>query len=339
MELSSAIDSEWASLVLLSLWDGLRSTNDYNRPHVKAALKELLQSPIPGNSRSLEDLALLIDLCDVEKRQVLKNIAEMWDVTGEQHARFMISGDSLPTTTDARSLARNFKNSIHSISGILSGQSSPHDLFPSQNFPHLSMLPNTGHGREVWKEIQIRLALVLRFYEASMDDQLGAVPKSSKIQLHSSVDQARFIDSDTIESTVININEEITNYPVVEQHGAYWSSPWLLLDSLAPWLLQKFQQSDFRQKIVSQVFEDKVVDLFRECGFEAGPVSEKGVWKTQFGAKPLGDAEEMPGEIDVLALRWDAFFLIECKPIYSMGEPRNIAEKIGTLDNEWLPRL
>ena len=72
--------------------------------------------------------------------------------------------------------------------------------------------------------------------------------------------------------------------------------------------------------------------MFRDHGFEAGPVNDKGVWITGDGESRrhhLSD-ERIPGQIDVLAegKTRKQFILMECKSMYPMAKTTGIAEKL-----------
>lgn len=95
------------------------------------------------------------------------------------------------------------------------------------------------------------------------------------------------------------------------------------------------------KRLVSEPFEISVNDLFRQYGFLAGNVSDRGGWATQEGQILLTHerGEGSPGEIDSLAYHreCDLVILAECKVIsgpFQASRMRNIARKLGNSDAE-----
>jgi len=109
--------------------------------------------------------------------------------------------------------------------------------------------------------------------------------------------------------------------------------------NLSPRSQVRLSDNVFRE-LISEPFEESVIELFRVHGFLAGRVSPKGVWVTQNGSVLLYNLTQMiPGEIDMLAFHEpsSAVVIIECKVIsgpFHVNSMRNILRKLGPLDQE-----
>jgi len=337
-ELASKIDSDWASIVLLALWNTLREPEEAVRPHVKRALELLNKTSAVGSSRALTDVAELISSCWLTHEAGMIELAPFWEsAEPARTVKLVISGHGLPTAVDAQTLMSDPGRSLAAIAEVLLHDADPAELFPPENFPHLSQLPASGEAISIWEALFLRVSVIMRLVPFEPD--LAPLSEQFSIQIHSESGKSRVLAFPEIRSLLINHEEDITAYPVVELSGVFWSSSHLLADSLAPWLLAAIQRTKLRERVISQPFEDKVVELLRAHGFKAGSVDEKGTWRTQVGQERLYGEEDLPGQIDVLASRHDSLFVLECKSIFSMGRIRNIAEKLGPETHDWRGKL
>ena len=118
----------------------------------------------------------------------------------------------------------------------------------------------------------------------------------------------------------------------ISEYGDFVTSPVLIADSINYFIekhLFSYQTHDTDIKLPSKVikavafknaisepFEQKFIEYFRNLGFTAGHVSEKEVWKTQNGNIDMKSSNSnLYGEIDVLAYpkNLEMLLLIECK--------------------------
>lgn len=338
VELAAGIDSDWASIVLLAFWNSLRGPKEIVRPHVKRALELLQQRSRTGSSRALTDVAELISSCWLSHEADAMELAPIWTSTvPDQTVTILISGSSLPTAIDAVSLMSDISRSIAAIAEVISNKTDPGELFPANRFPHLSKLPATGEAGPIWLALYLRISLIIRL--APFEPELAPISETFSTQIYSELGSSSVLGYPEIRSLLLNHEEEIAAYPVVDSVGVCWSSSYLLADSIAPWLLAEIQRTSLRERVISQPFEDKVVELLRVHGFKAGSVDDNGTWTTQAGKERLHCDERLPGQIDVLATRDDTVFVLECKSIFSMGRIRNIAEKLGPDSHDWRTKL
>lgn len=337
-ELAAGIDSDWASIVLLAYWNSLREPTEPVRPHAKRALGLLRSTSDTGSSRALNDVAQLIATCWLSHEANAIELAPIWESKdSDQAVSILISGSSLPTAIDAVSLMSNPHSSLLAIAEIISRKTDPESLFTTEEFPHLSQLPAAGEAGPIWLGLYLRISLIIHL--APLEPDLAPISEQFSTQFYSELGGSRALGYPEIRSMLLNLDEDIAAYPVVESAGVCWSSAYLLADSIAPWLLSAIQLTNLREQAISQPFEDKVVQLMRAHGFKAGSVDDKGTWSTQSGKERLHCGERLPGQIDVLATRDDAVFVLECKSIFSMGKIRNIAEKLGLDGHDWRTRL
>lgn len=337
-ELAASIDSDWASVVLLAVWNSLRDPTEPARPFVKRALELLQRMPDKGSSRALVDVANLVSACWLSHEADMTDLAPIWQSSDpDQTVAILISGASLPTTADALSLMNDVHGSIRAVAEILSLQSDPGELFSAEDFPHLSRLPASGEARPIWLALYLRMSLIIRL--APFEPDIAPLSEQFSTQVYSETGESIVLGHAEITSLLISREDEVAAYPVISSAGVCWTSCYLLADSLAPWLLAAIQQTTLREHVISQPFEDKVVSLLRSHGFRAGSVDDKGTWTTQWGKERLRGDERIPGQIDVLATRDDGVFVLECKSIFSMGRIRNIAEKLGPDSHSWRTTL
>jgi hypothetical protein len=93
------------------------------------------------------------------------------------------------------------------------------------------------------------------------------------------------------------------------------------------------------ERFYSGPFEKKIIDLFRQHGFEAGEVSKKGAWKLLAGPLLVRSSETMPGQIDLLAIvpLEKVIVIADCKMFKSSNSRtvlRNRLDKVGDKDSE-----
>lgn len=336
-ELADDIDEEWANLVLLALWDSRRGEKDEIRAHAKNALCFLAAKNTYGSSRSLDDLARLVSLCLMEHEYRSEEIGDNWrsDEPGG-YVVIDISGAGLPTAVDVRALFDGFEKNLQSMCRVVSLGVDPACLFSAEQFPHLSKIPAKGPGKQIWRELLLRLwvLMLLSMPDLPGEDGIVMIPDGSSFQLALEGGEFIVFQKEEVESCLsLRKGSGPTAYPVVRSGGRLWTSRWLLMDSIAPWLCEKIEEDKgLRQVAISQPFENEVVEMFRDHGFEAGPVNDKGVWITGDGESRrhhLSD-ERIPGQIDVLAedKTRKQFILMECKSMYPMAKTTGIAEKL-----------
>ena len=197
----------------------------------------------------------------------------------------------------------------------------------------------TGEGHAIWLALYLRLSLIVHVLRPPSKPQIEPILEGFYTQIYNEIGESTVLGYPEVRSLLLWHEGEIAAHPVVESAGSLWTSPYLLMDSLAPWLLREIQRTTLREQVISQPFEDNVVQLLRDHGFKAGPVNERGTWTTQEGTEHLHCDEPLPGQIDVLAVRDDGVFVLECKSIFSMGALRNIAEKLGPNSHDWRGKL
>lgn len=336
-ELVETIDSEWSAPVLLAAWDSLRSESREEsavRPHIKNALELLLHSSSTGPKRSLSELASLVSACWLLQEETTRSAAPHWSY-GEVLVE--ISGQNLTTAKDAEGIVKNgLLETIQSIASILTYKTNPSSVLPRNLFPHLALMPATGEARQIWRSLYLRLSLIIHTSNGTVEPGIQPISDYFTSQIYSPTDVSDIFNIKDAETLLLPPGGDMAAYPVVQGAGTLWTSSYLLLDSIAPWLLQAIEKSKrLRKRVISQAFEDLVVEILRTSGFEAGPVTDKGVWCFGSAKKRIGDPEDLAGEIDVLAIRDSDVFLLECKSIYSMGRFNNIAEKLAPSTYEW----
>lgn len=337
-ELAAKLDPDWAIPILMTTWNRLtEDEEDPNHPirgHVKRALEEVLRLG-GGYSRSNADLANLISLGWIR----LEEDANDWFSDRRAEVWFTVQGRALPTARDARALLRAIgppHYSIHRVAEIITGNADPADIFSHHiPAPHLARLPGAGTApTRIWRGILARLQLFESLVQHYGHDRgLVAVPERVFFQLFSNDDAVIFTPDDIrdlIETPRGQTDVDVTSNPVIKANGIWWTSSYLVTDSIAPWLLRQLETSELRQSVISAVFEDEVVGLLREHGYQAGSVSKAGCWSTQMGKVQLGSGPGEAGEIDVLATRGNLTLVLECKSPFPMSNPRNLVERLAS---------
>jgi hypothetical protein len=96
------------------------------------------------------------------------------------------------------------------------------------------------------------------------------------------------------------------------------------------------------EKLLSQPFESRVIELFREAGFVAGEVTKSGSWRTQHEAVQLTAGTGLTGQIDVLAWHPGGRLIVgECKVLLMATTEAALSnqwQKIGPADTEGFRR-
>ena len=339
--IAATLDHDWATLVLLSLWDSLRGEDQPDRPAVKRALGVLLDGGVgQGSSRAIDRLASLIHLCQRDYESELEELAASWDAHSQQGLIFGIFGADLPTTKDSKALVAGLAESVTGVARVLLEHGRPSDFFPESKFPHLSRLPGADELPGLWRGLYVRLGIMQRLALPWDGTQIMPVSKGFATQLGDELGHFISFTPDDVDTHIASHRRDIAASPFVKSRCHYWTSAFLLMDSLAPWLLEQVQGTSFREHVISQAFEDKVVTLLRDYGFTAGSVNDKGTWITQDGPMSLGVTQLPPGQIDVLATGSRGILMAECKSIYSLGIPQNIVKKLSPEDvSGWRTKL
>lgn len=133
----------------------------------------------------------------------------------------------------------------------------------------------------------------------------------------------------------------------------YVTSFFLILDSLGNYIESSIMgyhgpsvrlSEKFRKKFISDHFENKVVQKFRDAGFISGGVETNGEWKVGESAISLKThGNSLKGEVDVLAYHpgKNILVLLECK-VYELpsspNQMRNLLKKFGEGDKAKLNR-
>lgn len=99
------------------------------------------------------------------------------------------------------------------------------------------------------------------------------------------------------------------------------------------------------QRTISAPFEEDVCSIFRNYGFIAGKVTDKGVWNANNNTVNLKmySKTNIPGEIDVLAYdkKRMLIWVCECKVLsypFTINRMQNILSKLDTTDDEGFHR-
>lgn len=139
----------------------------------------------------------------------------------------------------------------------------------------------------------------------------------------------------------------------ISEYGDFVTSPVLIADSINYFIekhLFSYQTHDTDIKLPSKVikavafknaisepFEQKFIEYFRNLGFTAGHVSEKEVWKTQNGNIDMKSSNSnLYGEIDVLAYpkNLEMLLLIECKVLNEAEDTHSYKNLIVKLKDD-----
>ena len=352
--LCSKLDHDWALSTLIETWaisvwnnnETLNAANVANwRASIKATIGVVQSNTVEGEAQSIERLKELIALVHVEL--VLPLIEDGADIS--QH------GSNIPTTQDIKYLnCVGWRYSLSGITRLLDepSESTVNKVFPKSKAPHLNRLPLTEEGCEILKQLAARAAVFLYGGTVTGPDmhRLFSISGRSFSQFYC---DDRLISSFTYTQLVDILTDrrndsdgELTANPFFIIDGHICTSPVLILDSLAPWLLSEVENSEsLRQIVISNVFEDKVLEAVRSAGIRANTIEDSGSWKIYSDPVYVPETNSWtykeasidlakyytkpPGEIDIVAFNGDSYMLIECKSIYTLGRINNIREKLA----------
>lgn len=132
----------------------------------------------------------------------------------------------------------------------------------------------------------------------------------------------------------------------ISPYGDFATCPILIGDSINDFLEGQIFDYSFRtpkinlpkgvfKNAFSEPFENLIIEILREAGFETGHVSEAGVWKTQRGDIVLdaGDGIDLFGEVDALAYseELNLAILAECKVLNDVRDYRSYKNIVAKL--------
>lgn len=348
--LCAKLDRNWAIVVLIEAWslslsECSEATNASEwRPAIKNAIAILQKSTIEGEAKSVEKLK---ELVYSSYSQLASSIDEVYFVATQ-------NGSDIPTTQDIKYLlAAGFHNAPNMIGRAIDSpiNSVVEELFPSSEAPHLNRLPFKKEGIDILRQLAARIFVALHgaakdpedAYELFLldDNYFSQVYDGDQLILSFTYDQL----ADTVTKRANDSNGEITANPFFVVGNSICSSCALIIDSLAPWLLSAIQNSvSLRQEVISNVFEEKVLRALLSSGFSGGTVEESGSWRVYNASEAASELElksspielhnlsegfrKPPGEIDILAITGDSLLMIECKSLFTLGNMRNIKEKL-----------
>jgi hypothetical protein len=326
----------------------------------------LLTSERNGSSRAYASLRQLLRACQDEAASEASRASSGWSAALEEVSplsgsdllvRVELTGEHMQTARDANGLLDlGFARSLRVLASVLNGVGDPALL--RDHAPHLALVPPVGPGREIWLGVYLRLALLVsieRFNPRGDGGSLAVLPQEF-------YNQGFFGDSAGESSVVLTSqdirrlavpagaelgpmgDEAVVANPLIPAGDYYVTSRAIVLDSIAPWLMANIERSGFWQQAVGDVFEAEVQSLLRAHGFVAGEVTQGGHWRhgsTDPGAVEIarrlaghGARSGLSGQIDVLAVRDDAIFVLECKSISTMARAMNTTGKLSPEDQD-----
>lgn len=353
--LCSKLDHNWALGVLIETWamslwnnnnEAFNSTDIVNwRAAIKTTISVLQKNTVRGGAQSIKQLKELIEVVHVELVFPLVDN----EISISQH------GSNIPTAQDIKYLNNvGWRDTISRIVRLLDEPSEAviNKVFPKSKTPHLNKLPLNEEGFEILEQLAARAAILLNGAITTYPNlhRLFSISERSFSQIYR---DDQLISSFTY-AQLVNIlterrndsNGELTANPFFMIDGHVCTSPVLILDSLAPWLLSEIENSEtLRQITISNVFEDKVLEAVHSVGILANTVEDSGSWKVYNEAVYVPETNSWtykkasidlskyytkpPGEIDIVAISGDSYMLIECKSIYTLGRINNIREKLA----------
>ncbi|BBH70684.1 hypothetical protein ACTI_73690 [Actinoplanes sp. OR16] len=357
--IAAELDSAWAIPLLVLAWDGTLS--GYGGPQIRPAIKEaihaLKKTMETGSSRSEQKVSDLIVACamKIEERASLLEGRAGVEGSDELVAMLRVTGAKLHTSPDVNTLlSGGLGRALGIISGVLSERIHPPDL--ADELPLLSRLPMTPATREIWHGIYLRLLLPILLEDVDSDSasnlKISRYPFNwaSIIQATGQMTPA-VINNDDIQRSLSldspppdNVaDSHLTAYPIHRIQERFVTSIALILDSIAPWLQIQIENHQLGEKMISKPFEDQVIATMRRKGFIAGEVTDGGVWEhgcdhpsesiSQISKALRAAAKaQQVGQIDVLAVRTDGIFLIECKTMAGTGSVYSMSRRSITGD-------
>ncbi|MCJ2195364.1 hypothetical protein MUG60_12065 [Kaistella montana] len=377
-----ALDREWALAHLLGVWSSYNrnsekpncrdisqsSMNIHNRECVKESMiRVALHSN--GSRRSNGILSALVLKTREELLCSFEENAQYWPSTGGQ---LLIRGSDLPMAIDAQFLVKNLTNiSIPKLTQIILGNLTWREAFSGTDAVHLAQIPEGKFGDSVARGLYARclmmFCVMLNSVKSIMSDSqvdgvdghdvISITPNAIYAMIYDNFDQAPIVDADYVRDELLYIPASATDspltHPVVEWDGKFWTSGYLLADSIAPWLhLKILQNLDYQERVLAEPFESLVVKSMLDANYCAGEVEHPGgSWKLPTGSVKIEGLGDLPGQIDVLAaspfdeklpsplngefLSFDTILVIECKSLSPLANFKNISEKVGQDDHEF----
>jgi hypothetical protein len=359
--ISNNIDATWAIPILIALWTSSLTIDELIliRPSIKLGIAYLVRFG-NGNSRSQAGLSDLIWKCFSDLEAEGDELANAWlaanPASKGNNKRFEITGAGFQTTADARGIVDlGIDGAIYSLHMVLSGQLPPESV--ARFAPHLARVPIEHVGRRIWLGVYLRIRLIFTIGQLhDVGSTLTLLPScfwgQSYLQIGDSSHTIAFKMEDIAELVEYSVrgyglsavSEELVAFPLVRSGEFYATSVPLLLDSIAPYMLAEIHKRGLWETSISSLFEESVISLLHSHGFVAGSVSENGNWniassevrvvaiadKLRNSQKDYGYGN--PGQIDVLAYRENAVFLIECKSIFGLRNARNLVSEFSATD-------
>lgn len=249
------------------------------------------------------------------------------------------------------------------LDSVLEGQSPKNlEIFKDTFYEEI---PGVSHKecRKFWQELNLRHKI---FMMACMDNAKKSMESVDDLftlvnifpeylievpegYLTQDIVYSVFWNKDWINSKIDEVYSNlIVERPIlrITQDGYFATSPALIGDSINLFVeSQIMKYSDRSSKInlpdlifkktISEPFENEVIKEFRDRGFFAGHVTERGIWKCQNGNININwsDTEKLYGEIDCLAYSPDnqLVILIECKVLNDVRNQRNYKNLISKI--------
>lgn len=366
-DIANEIDSAWAVPLLVAAWDKTLSGGgrDEIRPALKEAIHALNKTAGTGGIHDQQRLGDLVISCAISICNRLSKLEEKVPPkeggaeSDELVATMRITGAKLHTAKDVnRLLSGGIRSALKLVTEIISGRLNPAAL--KGDFPLLSRLPMRPATRDIWYGLYLRLVLplLLETIDAESTPSLtvsttplrwASVIQPSAGAIPVTIDDAQVQDSLSLsEIPRDNVaDSQLTAYPLHRAGNGFATSMALILDSISPWLQIQIERHNLREQVISKPFEDEVVEIMRRKKFVAGEVTKGGVWRhgqkspsvaVSSISKALAATAErhQVGQIDVLAVRADGIFLIECKTMAGTGSPYSLSAKSITGDaDDW----
>lgn len=345
------LDPQYATEVLTAAWSLSLCAVDPQlaalRPSVKRLLAEI-SNVANGTSRSAGALADALQLAQDTHEDALDLVNGVVDerLSG-RGIHFEVSGQRLQSTQFARDLhGSGYEEALRFLAGkAAGGPFALHKIVAVNEFA--ARIDEVPGSQKLWRSLFLRTVLLVTI--ARQYPRLARVPERACILPRGLWTQSFFdgffkgsmvFDQDEIGELLCfnpnsgNSDADIVTRPVFDVGDGFVTSSALLLDSIAPLVLQWTYENGAWQQVISRPFEDSVVKLVGGKGFQVGPVSEAGFWSPQGPAGGLGkslalNGSRCPGEMDVLASDGVALMLLECKSVYPFANPRNTAGRVS----------
>jgi hypothetical protein len=273
------------------------------------------------------------------------------------------SGSTLQLAADAVELG--WSPNLAALARVVDGADPKIEL---SQLPHLKAVPTGARYQRLWRGLYLRYAVmrsVIRFNGNIDAGTIATLPRrffSQTMFVGGESPASVIFTSDDIRDLLVasrlsgkpgQDDRELTAYPLHPAGIGYVTSQALIVDSIAPWLQQTILELDLWSPVVSEPFEQAMLNVLRRHGFVAGGVDEGGHWdlpealahyppEVQTIAESLARHGGSPGEID--ALGWHEEFgqlvLLECKSINSIGNLQSVASTLSAADAQgWRSKL